>query len=465
MLGSADVAPLNWKTAMLNESGRLAENQRTLLETLPGIVLVVTSDGTIEYLNPPAEKFFGNSKSSSLKEKRVKELQRGLVPMLSEERPEPRICKIGKQLFECHIAPFGGYKGDRLSWVILKSASETKTTSTPDLPGTPAQENRLIGSSPVMQKLQKLSERFAKTDITTLITGESGTGKELIANLVQQNSSRKDKPFLAINCNTINDLLLESDLFGYEKGAFTGANSRKTGKFEAVDGGTIFLDEIGDISPRMQSALLRVLQHGEIILVGGTAPIKVDVRVIAATNRDLPKDVKEGKFRLDLFYRLSIVKIVVPPLRDRKEDLAELVDYFINKYCSLFGIDIKYDSDSILQKLVPHDWPGNVRELENVIQRAILSSDDGTLSADAISFDTSSEEEHVTALSSVVKTFNGTPLKKIVDQIEKEVILKKLELSGGNVANTAEKLDICKAALYEKMKRYGISAKTSRDNR
>ncbi len=449
---------------MLNESGRLAENQRTLLETLPGIVLVVTSDGSIEYLNPPAAKFFGNSKSSSLNARRVNELQRDLAPMLSEEGAEPRVCKIGNQLFECRIAPFAGYKGDCLSWVILKRISEAKRTDTPDIQGTPVQENRLIGSSPVMQKLQKLSERFAKTDVTTLITGESGTGKELIANLIQQNSSRKDKPFLAINCNTINDLLLESDLFGYEKGAFTGANSRKTGKFEAVDGGTIFLDEIGDISPRMQAALLRVLQHGEIIRVGGTAPIKVDVRVIAATNSDLAKDVKEGKFRLDLFYRLSIAKITVPPLRDRKEDLAELVEYFTNKYCSLFGIDINYDSKSILQKLTSHDWPGNVRELENVIQRTILSSEDGTFTADAIVFDTSAEDEHATALSSVITTFNGTPLKKIVDQIEKEVILKKLAMNGGNVANTAEKLDICKAALYEKMKRYGISAKATRDN-
>ena len=313
-----------------------------------------------------------------------------------------------------------------------------------------------------MQKLQKTAARVAKTNATVLITGESGTGKELIANLIQQKSIRKDEPFLAINCNTINDLILESDLFGYEKGAFTGAEATQKGKFEVLDGGTVFLDEIGDITPRMQAALLRVLQNGEIIRVGGTSPLKVNLRVIAATNRDLVNAVKEGTFRLDLFYRLSIIKILIPPLRDRKEDIAELTTYFVKKYSSLFGIDIDFDPESILKQLESHDWPGNVRELENVIQRAILMSEDGTLSPDLLLFDTSLENEEINPLSSIIKKFNGSPLKSIVDQIEKEIIIEKLSKNGGNVANTAETLDICKAALYEKMKRHDISAKALR---
>lgn len=449
-------------TVMLNESYRLAHNQRTLLETLPGIVLVVTSDNCIEYLNPPAKQFFTDDNSFSLNAKKADELQRNLVLMVGKGK-STGICKINNQSFECYVAPFSGFKGDRLSWVILKEILQAPQSDTPDSQKKPPYENRLIGHSTVMQKLYDLSVQFAKTDVTVLITGESGTGKELIANLIQQSSHRKDKPFLAINCSAINDLLLESELFGYEKGAFTGAYSRKIGKFEAVEGGTIFLDEIGDISPRMQAALLRVLQHGEIIRVGGTAPIKVDVRVIAATNRNLVENVKAGNFRMDLFYRISIAKLVVPPLCDRKEDLPELAQFFIKKYCTLFDREISLNFESLLQKLVSHDWPGNIRELENVIQRIILTGEDCTVTADAISFDTSTEEEHARALSTMIKSFNGTTLKKIVNHIEREIIMDKLARNGGNVANTAENLDICKAALYEKMKRYGISTKASRN--
>ncbi|OGR15905.1 MAG: hypothetical protein A2X81_13825 [Desulfobacterales bacterium GWB2_56_26] len=375
---------------------------------------------------------------------------------------KPQVCTINRQYFECYVAPFAGYKGDNLFWVILKKLSEKESDLKNSIRDR-VPEDCLIGSSAVMCKLQNMATRVAKTDATVMVTGESGTGKELIAKLIQQNSRRKEKPFLIINCNAINDLLLESDLFGYEKGSFTGAHSQKKGKFEVVDGGTIFLDEIGDISPRMQAVLLRVLQHGEIVRVGGTSPLKVDVRFIAATNRDLVKAVKDGSFRLDLFYRLNIIKIVIPPLRDRKEDFLELITHFVRKYSALFGIDIDFNPESLSKQLEAYDWPGNVRELQNVIQRAILMSEDGILSADAFTFDNSLvDKEQSNTLSSVIKRFNGTPLKSIVDQVEKEIIIEKLAVNGGNVANTAVKLDICKAALYEKMKRHDISAKSLR---
>ncbi len=447
---------------MLNEPKRLAKNQKTLLETMPEMVLVIKSDGSIQYMNPAAASFLKDDDPTLCGPKVINELQGTLYSLLKiENAATPYKCIVNNQLMESHIAPFSGYADESLFWVILKRLSQ-KSSSRTITGKNQVLEPCLIGSSEVMHKLKNLAIRVANTDATVLITGESGTGKELIANLIQQKSTRKNEHFLTINCSTINDLLLESELFGYEKGAFTGAETTTKGKFEVVNGGTVFLDEIGDISSRMQAVLLRVLQNGEIIRVGGTSSIKVNIRVIAATNRDLIKAVKDGNFRLDLFYRLSVIKLDIPPLRDRKEDLPELTTHFINKFSLLFGLDIKYNPDTLLNRLVSHDWPGNVRELENVVQRAILMSEDGNISAETLSFDTSLENEQRSTLTSIIKQFNGTPLKSIVDQIEKEIIIDKLAKNGGNVANTAEKLNICKAALYEKMKRYDISAKALR---
>ena len=444
---------------MHNESVRLAGNYKNLLETLPDIVLVVTSDGTIEYMNPPAVSFFKAIETGPQNTEVDCQLQEILSHLLSKEYTStPQRYMLKGQTFDCHIAPFAGYKGDSLHWIILKTVLESRHAQK-ECRQDQSEQPILVGSSAVMHKLKELASQVAVTDATVLISGESGTGKELFANLIKQKSSRKDKPFLTINCNTINDSLLESDLFGYEKGAFTGAQSMKKGKFEISDGGTIFLDEIGDISPRMQAVLLRVLQNGEIIRVGGNAPFKVDVRVIAATNRDLATEVTQGRFRLDLFYRLSVIKIHVPPLRERKEDLLDLARHFVEKYCALFKRDNKLQPDKILDQLHSHHWPGNVRELENVIQRAILLCEDASLFSSVLSFDTWGEVEQSSKLSSVVREFNGAPLKNIIDHIEKEVILQKLLTNGGNVAETAEKLNICKAALYEKMKRHDISAK------
>jgi Nif-specific regulatory protein len=314
-----------------------------------------------------------------------------------------------------------------------------------------------------MANLQSIVERVASTDTTVLISGESGTGKELVAKLLREKSLRKNKPFLTINCTTISDLLLESELFGYEKGSFTGADKQRKGKFEIVEGGTIFLDEIGDISPRMQAALLRVLQNGEITRVGGHMPIKVDVRIIAATNRNLAKSVQKGSFRLDLFYRLNIINIVLPPLRDRVDDIHDLTTFFIQKYNRLFGKSIDTDPQYILKKLQRYHWPGNVRELENVIHRAVLMCKKTSLSNKDISFDmASSLGEEALSTEKDENNFNDLPLKSIIAQLEKEVIEAKLKSDRGNVANAAKSLEISKAALYEKMKRYGISAKALR---
>ena len=278
---------------------------------------------------------------------------------------------------------------------------------------------------------------------------------------MRNNSHRRDKPFLKVNCNAINDNLLESDLFGYEKGAFTGASARKKGKFEIVDGGSIFLDEIGDISPRMQSALLRVLQNGEIIRVGGNTPVSVDVRVIAATNVNLAQAVQDGSFRLDLYYRLNIINILIPPLRERKEDVVELATHFVRHYRQAFKKSIDFLPDKIINRLLMHDWPGNVRELENVIQRAVLMAKNNIITEQDLYFDVNpTGNSKGNYFQELCEKVEASSLKDVLGAFERDMILQFLQTNNGNVQKTASLLNVGKTALYDKIKRYGISAKT-----
>jgi transcriptional regulator with PAS, ATPase and Fis domain len=319
----------------------------------------------------------------------------------------------------------------------------------------------MVGRSRKMRELREMIHQVSGSDATILITGESGTGKELVANLVKATSARDDKPFLKINCNAINDSLLEADLFGYEKGAFTGASGRKIGKFEVVNGGTIFLDEIGDISPRMQVSLLRVLQNGEIIRVGGNEPLKIDVRVIAATNVDLTQAVKEKKFRLDLYYRLNIINIDIPPLRERKGDVVELVSYFVNHYREAFKKEIDFVPKSIIDRLLAHDWPGNVRELENLIQRAVLMAKGKIITESDLFFDQDPRmaQQQQTDTFNIDEKLGQLPLKALVADFEAAIINRALLKYDGNVSTAAHQLKLGKTALYDKMKQHGISAK------
>lgn len=457
---------------MLSEVDRLASNQQALLQVMPEIVLLISGKGGIEYMNPSALSFFGDLRSrkkgsQAQKEQIQAQLLGILKTLLKDETVTDSIQGYVKESsFECSVAPFYGYKGDDLFWLILtESPSKPGGQKRTKKQGVGLQtDDTMVGQSRIMRDLHHVITRVAGSDATVLITGESGTGKELVAELIRQTSKRNDRPYLTINCNTINDLLLESDLFGYEKGSFTGAHSRKKGIFETVSGGTIFLDEIGDISPRMQAALLRVLQNGEIIRVGGSNPIQVDARIIAATNKDLVKAVHEGNFRLDLFFRLNIININVPPLRERKEDIADLISHFVRKYSKTFERKVKFTSDMIIDKLYSYDWPGNIRELENVIQRAVLMCEDGEITNDDLVFAMPDSRNERDSLMTDINKFNGTPLKSIVAQVEKEIIVQKLELHQGNVALAADSLQLCKTALYEKMKRHGISAKKVRRN-
>ena len=307
----------------------------------------------------------------------------------------------------------------------------------------------LIGTSSVMQDIYKLMQQVAESDITVLIRGESGTGKELVANSLHANSPRKDEPFVALDCAAIPETLIESELFGHERGAFTGATTQRLGAFERADGGTLFLDEIGDMPYVLQGKLLRVLQEREIQRIGGTAPIPIDIRVITATNKDLEHTVNAGKFRQDLFYRIAAYPITIPPLRERHEDIPLLARHFLEKYTAQAGKSISDISTLTLRLLLQYDWPGNVRELENVIARAVLLETTGVLQADNLP----------SQLSPVVALGRDPSTPQVIlplTEIERQALIHALEATGNNITQAALALGIDRTTLYRKLKKYNI---------
>ncbi|MCK4893927.1 MAG: sigma-54-dependent Fis family transcriptional regulator [Calditrichia bacterium] len=312
--------------------------------------------------------------------------------------------------------------------------------------------NNIIGKNRKMLELFDLINDIAKTNSTILITGDSGTGKELIANALHFNSDRVKKPFVKVNCGVLAENLLESELFGHVKGAFTGAIKDKLGRFEISHGGSIFLDEIGDISPNMQLKLLRVLQEGEFERVGSTETIKVDVRIIAATNRDLASLMMKGEFRQDLYYRLNVIPLEVPPLRERKDDIPLLVTHFLDKYNKQFNKKIEVIEDDAMKYLQNYTWPGNIRELENLIERSVVLNKTGKLSfKDFPSYVIQREDE----LEIQIPT-DGL-LTDIVDTYERRIILRALKENNFNKLRTAEKLGIHRSTFMSKLKKYEIN--------
>ncbi len=331
-------------------------------------------------------------------------------------------------------------------------------------------DRNIIGNSPPMQKLFKILGRVAPSDATVLVTGESGTGKELVARAIHFNSPRLGKPFVAINCAAIPRELLESELFGHEKGAFTGASERKTGRFEQAHGGTLFLDEIGDMPLELQAKLLRVLQEKEITRTGGNRTIAVDVRIIAATNQNLQEKVREKTFREDLFYRLNVVPVALPPLRERREDIPQLVDFFLEKAREELRVDTRSCSREALELLQRHDWPGNVRELENAIMRAVLLSPDPVLSpADFPELqggngrqEESLEELIGSKLRQSLDPVNISELDNLYElvlhQMERPLLRIVLEKTRGNQVKAAEILGINRNTLRKKLQVLGLKA-------
>jgi len=308
----------------------------------------------------------------------------------------------------------------------------------------------IVGKSKPMQKVYDLIGKVAQSKASVLITGPSGTGKELIAKAIHYESLRKERPFISVNCGALAEALLESELFGHEKGAFTGAFAMKKGRFELADGGTLFLDEIGDMSPPLQVKLLRVLQEMEFERVGGTKTIKVDVRVLSASNRNLKEDVTSGVFREDLFYRLNVIHIEVPPLRERMEDVRLLVTHFIEKYSGR-EIDL---TPQAWEALYSYSWPGNVRELENVIERAVVLNSDGLIDLKDLPAEFTKAKEDLDVDRFIPPE---APLQSTLEEIEEKLIRRALKQSGNIQSHAAERLGITKSLIQHKMKKYNIS--------
>ncbi|HYX70746.1 MAG TPA: sigma-54 dependent transcriptional regulator [Terriglobales bacterium] len=334
--------------------------------------------------------------------------------------------------------------------------------------------HEVVGVSAKMTELMSFVHKVAVSEATTiLIQGESGTGKDLVAKAIHYQSSRQDKPFVAINCSAIPETLMEAELFGHERGAFTDAKAMKKGLFEVADGGTLFLDEIGELSPFLQAKLLRVLEDQVIRRVGGVKDMQVDVRVIAASNRDLERAVEEGIFRRDLYYRLAIISIFIPPLRDRKEDIAPLVEFFVEHYNRKFRKNIRGLADETRRLLMNHDWPGNVRELKNAIERAMILEDESILHPTYLPFSVAQRGAGVTAFQSVSSSSSngdhslpdGRALPRLsipaggtsLEEIERAMVELALEQSGGNQTQAARLLDISRDALRYKIKKFGLT--------
>jgi two-component system response regulator FlrC len=315
-----------------------------------------------------------------------------------------------------------------------------------------------------MREMMQLAKTVAQSKATVLIQGESGTGKELMASLIHENSNRATRPFVAINCAAIPENLLESELFGYERGAFTGAVSSKAGKFEFANGGTLLLDEISEMDIRLQAKLLRVIQEGEVDRIGGRKPIPVDVRIVATTNRNLAECVKEGSFREDLFYRLNVVNINVPPLRDRLGDVKALSLHFKDVYCEKNGKEFSGFTEEAMQSLENHVWPGNVRELENVIERAVITAqanEAGTLIGHAEIAIERGQNAGLVANQVALQSEKSWAPGKTLDDIERNVILEALTYHAGNRTHTAKALGISIRTLRNKLadyRRLGINA-------
>src|SRR5207248_4332700 len=316
------------------------------------------------------------------------------------------------------------------------------------------QTERIVGNSSAMQEVYKTVGKVAKADATVLVTGESGTGKELVAEALHYNSTRRSGPLVKVSCAALPETLLEAELFGHEKGSFTGAMAMRKGRFELADKGTIFLDEIGEMSLATQTKLLRVLQDRKIERIGSSLPIKVDIRVICATNKELQKQVEQGKFRDDLYYRLNVININMPPLRDRKEDIAALVEHFLAKHRYSASAQPATISEEALKRLMEYDWPGNVRELENVIERAVVLSRGQVITSRELPFgehDGEHEGEDGEEIPAEKSFF-----KRSVAQYEKDLIMKALRDAVGNRSKAAEMLGIYRRLLYAKIKEFGL---------
>lgn len=382
--------------------------------------------------------------------------------------------------FDYLLKPFDIPKLKEVVASALKAARDMRQSiSCPPAADKEDVEVGIVGRSAGMQQVFKLIGQVAGSDATALITGESGTGKELVARAIYQNSNRCQQSFLAINCAAIPEQLLESELFGHERGAFTGANLQRIGKFEQCHRGTLFLDEIGDMSPATQTKILRVLQSGSFERVGGSQPIQVDVRIIAATNKPLERAVAAGHFREDLFYRLNVVRLHLPSLRERRDDIPLLVDYFLKVHSRKRGHAGKVVAPAALRLLEQYHWPGNVRELENVIQRALVMSKGNTILPGDLPAEVHGERQAPTGAAAGSPSSGTVPddvselvrrlfqwaradrSLKVIPMVERELVIQALKETNGNQVHAARLLGITRATLRKRIEKFGIQRELS----
>jgi DNA-binding NtrC family response regulator len=418
----------------------------------------------------------GMSGFEILKGIKEKELKIPIIVITGYISTEAAIETMKQGAYEFVTKPF---QLEKLARIVDKALQEKKgggDSSNFGRDGKPEEEEGLIiGKSPEIVEIAKLIGQVAPTNAAVLIMGESGTGKELVARAIHRNGLRKDKPFLSVNCAALPEALLESELFGYERGAFTGAYQRKLGKFEQGDKGTIFLDEIADMSLMTQSKVLRVLQEQEFERVGGNQSIKVDVRIIAATNKSLVNCIKDGNFRVDLFYRLKVVSVYLPPLRERKSDIPLLADYFLKKYTRLIGKGVDGISNDGIKILLKYPWPGNVRELENNIHTAVVMSKGGMLMPEHFPIYSENKEKLDIDFEKIKKDYHkllsqilepifpkilansdGQIYDHLEEALERTVFDLSLKHCQGNQVKTSELLGVSRNTLRDRMKKFGL---------
>jgi two-component system nitrogen regulation response regulator NtrX len=319
---------------------------------------------------------------------------------------------------------------------------------------------RLVGESEAMGRVRAEIAAAGPTNASVLVAGENGSGKEIVAREIHRHSTRANRPFVAVNCAAIPDELIESELFGHEKGAFTGATGRRKGRFELAEKGTLFLDEVGDMSPRTQAKILRVLEEKQFERIGGGEKIRADVRIIAATNRNLPKEVEAGRFRDDLYFRLNVFPILVPALRNRKEDISPIAEYFVGEVCTEHGKERKKFSRGATERMLAHPWPGNVRELRNVVERLVILSAGPSIGEETVQRVLAAEPPREVTTSP--GAIDQEDFREAVLAFEKEFLTRKLRENDFNVSRTAEKLGLDRTSIHRKMKQLGITAESGR---
>jgi DNA-binding NtrC family response regulator len=385
-----------------------------------------------------------------------------VLPKLRAAKPETIVVMMsGNATIETavHATKAGAYdfiekplSGDKLLITVQNTLAFARLRQEHDRRrGRSAADFAMIGRGAGMRAIFEKVAKTAPSSGRVLITGENGTGKELVARAIHDHSKRVDGPFVKLNCAAIPSELIESELFGHEKGAFTGATQQRRGKFELADGGTLFLDEVGDMNPSAQAKVLRVLQENELERVGGAETIKVDVRVVAATNKDLQAEIAAGRFREDLYYRLAVVPIELPPLRARREDIPHLAEHFLEQVCADNDRRAKKIASSAMTLMMQHDWPGNVRELKNVVERLAILTGDAELITEA---DVAEALPRVKAVK--VEHARGVPFKDLAAAAEREIIVAALEANDHHVSNTARELQLERSHLYKKMRALGI---------